>query len=61
MNATPGMPTGLFGIVNHMVRKEGLLSFYKGFQANFMRLGSWNVCCFVTLEAIKKYFDPTHG
>jgi solute carrier family 25 uncoupling protein 8/9 len=44
-----------------MVRNEGLLSFYKGFQANFMRLGSWNVAMFVTLERIKIYFDPEHG
>ena len=50
MNATPGMPTGFFGIINHMVMKEGILSFYKGFQANFMRLGSWNVAMFLTLE-----------
>jgi solute carrier family 25 uncoupling protein 8/9 len=60
MNAAPGMPTGLLGIVGHMLKNEGPLSFYKGFQANFLRLGSWNVVMFVTLERIKIYFDPGH-
>ena len=36
-----------------MVAKEGPLAFYKGFTANFMRLGSWNVVMFVALEQIK--------
>jgi solute carrier family 25 uncoupling protein 8/9 len=54
------MPTGLFGIVSHMMVKEGPLSFYKGFQANFMRLGSWNVVMFLTLERVKLFFDKDH-
>lgn len=49
MNATPGQPKGL-ALVSHMITVEGVASFYKGFQANFMRLGSWNVCMFLTLE-----------
>ena len=57
MNATPGQPSGFFGIVSDIVRNQGLATFYKGFTANFMRLGSWNVCMFVTLEQCKKYFD----
>ena len=57
MNATPGQPTGLVSIVGHMLAKEGPLAFYKGFQANFLRLGSWNVVMFLTLEKIKLYFD----
>lgn len=57
MNATPGQPSGLFSIIGHMIQKEGPLAFYKGFQANFLRLGSWNVAMFLTLERIKLYFD----
>lgn len=50
MNAAPGQPTGLGGIVVDIVKNQGLGTFYKGFSANFMRLGSWNVVMFVTLE-----------
>lgn len=41
-----------------MVANEGPLAFYKGFTANFMRLGSWNVVMFVALEQIKNWFVP---
>jgi len=33
--------------------EEGPLAFYKGFTANFIRLGSWNVVMFMSLEQIK--------
>lgn len=45
------------GIIGGMLAKEGPLAFYKGFTANFMRLGSWNVVMFVSLERIKAWFD----
>ncbi|CAG2168757.1 unnamed protein product [Oppiella nova] len=35
-------------------RQAGFLGFYKGFTASFMRMGSWNVCMFVTFEQLKK-------
>lgn len=41
-----------------MISKEGPLAFYKGFSSNFMRIGSWNVIMFVSLEQIKASF-PT--
>lgn len=56
MNKTPGQPTSFIGIVPHVLMKEGPLAFYKGFQANFLRLGSWNVAMFVALEQIKAQF-----
>jgi hypothetical protein len=56
MNATPGQPTGL-GLVAHMIKNEGIASFYNGFQANFMRIGFWNIGMFLTLEKIKKQFE----
>lgn len=39
-------------------REEGLGAFYKGFLPNFARLGSWNVIMFLTLEQVKKLFQP---
>lgn len=61
MNAAVGQPTGLFAIVSDIVMNQGLGTFYKGFTANFMRLGSWNVVMFVMLEQIKGWFDRTYG
>ena len=43
-------------MIGNMIAKEGPLSFYKGFTANFMRLGGWNVVMFVSLEQIKGLF-----
>lgn len=61
MNKTPGQPSSLVGIVGDIVRNQGMMTFYKGFTANFMRLGSWNTVMFVTLEQVKNYFDRTYG
>jgi len=33
---------------------DGPLAFYKGFTANFARVGSWSVVMFLTLEQVKK-------
>ncbi|XP_077238817.1 mitochondrial uncoupling protein 2-like [Tasmannia lanceolata] len=38
------------------LRNEGPLAFYKGFIPNFVRLGTWNVIMFLTLEQVKKFF-----
>ena len=48
MNLSGGESAG--ALVSNMVKNEGMASFYKGFSANFMRLGSWNCVMFVTLE-----------
>lgn len=57
MNRSPDQPGSVGGIVMDMMRKEGPLAFYKGFTANFMRLGCWNCIMFVTLEQIKAMFE----
>jgi Mitochondrial carrier protein len=31
---------------------QGIFAFYKGFVPNFVRLGSWNVIMFLTLEQV---------
>ena len=56
MNRPAGSSQSVFGLVGSMIAKEGPLAFYKGFTANFMRLGSWNVVMFVSLEKIKGLF-----
>jgi len=56
MNRKPGDGQSIAGLVGSMVAKEGPLAFYKGFTANFMRLGAWNVVMFVSLEKIKGLF-----
>lgn len=50
MNKTPGQPTSLFSIISWTIANEGPGAFYKGFQANYMRLACWNAAMFVTLE-----------
>jgi len=61
MNKTPGQSTSFVGIIPEILFKEGPLAFYKGFQANFLRLGSWNVAMFVALEQIKIAVEGSAG
>ena len=58
MNRPIGSTETIPGMLASMIAKEGPLAFYKGFSANLMRLGSWNVVMFVSLEQIKGLF-PT--
>ena len=51
MNRAPG--SSAFSMIGNMFAHEGILSFYKGFTANFMRIGSWNIVMFLSLEQIK--------
>lgn len=37
-------------------KNDGLAAFYKGFIANFCRVGSWNVIMFLTLEQVRRFF-----
>jgi hypothetical protein len=50
MSRKPGDGQSVFGLISSMLSKEGPLAFYKGFTSQLMRLGSWNVVMFVTLE-----------
>lgn len=50
--------TGVGDCVMKTLRNEGPLAFYSGFSANFMRIGSWNIAMFVTLEQIKAVMFP---
>lgn len=57
MNRPAGSGDSFAALVGSMIAKEGPMAFYKGFTANFMRLGSWNVVMFVSLEKIKNSFN----
>lgn len=50
--------TGVVDCVTKTLKNEGPLAFYNGFTANFMRIGTWNIVMFVTLEQIKKAIFP---
>jgi len=50
--------TGFIDCVTKNFKAEGPLAFYNGFSANFMRIGTWNIACFIVLEQIKMYMWP---
>lgn len=49
---------GVADCVMKTIRNDGPMAFYAGFTANFMRIGTWNIVMFVTLEQIKKAIFP---
>ena len=49
---------GFADCVIKTMKHEGPFAFYNGFTANFMRIGTWNICMFVTLEKVKKLMFP---
>lgn len=53
MGDKTGMYTGTIDCFVKTMRNDGPLAFYKGFNANFARLGSWNVAMFLTLEQVR--------
>ncbi|XP_013775640.1 mitochondrial uncoupling protein 2-like [Limulus polyphemus] len=54
MNSWQGQYSGALDCAVKMLREGGFLSFYKGFFPSFIRLGSWNICMFVTFEQLKR-------
>lgn len=56
MNAPAGMYSGAMECAVRMFHEGGFLAFYKGFTPSFVRLGSWNICMFVTYEQLKRLF-----
>lgn len=54
MNSSAGQYQGMIDCARKLVAESGVKAFYKGFTPSFMRLGSWNVCMFVTYEQFKK-------
>lgn len=56
MNSPPGQYGGAMDCAVKMAREGGIFTFYKGFMPSFVRLGSWNICMFVTFEQLKRLF-----
>jgi solute carrier family 25 (mitochondrial uncoupling protein), member 8/9 len=53
-----GQYKGAIDCIVKTFRNDGILAFYKGFTANFLRNASWNITMFITLEQIKKKVFP---
>ncbi|XXQ39280.1 Mitochondrial carrier protein [Plasmodiophora brassicae] len=58
MNSTTGadgvkLYDGALDCALKIARNEGVLAFYKGFVANYARIGSWNLVMFLTMEQIR--------
>ncbi|RWS07644.1 mitochondrial uncoupling protein 2-like protein, partial [Dinothrombium tinctorium] len=54
MNSAVNTYTGVMQCAKCLFVEGGFLGFYKGFTPSFMRLGTWNICMFVTYEQLKK-------
>lgn len=56
MNSKHGQYSGAVDCAVKMFKEGGMKAFYKGFMPSFIRLGSWNICMFVTFEQLKRLF-----
>jgi len=54
MSSPKGRYKGALSCAMETARKEGFFAFYKGFNASFSRLVSWNICLWLTYEQFKK-------
>ena len=54
MNSPNGRYKGALSCAIETGRNEGFFAFYKGFNASFSRLVSWNICLWLTYEQFKK-------
>ncbi|RWS25208.1 mitochondrial uncoupling protein 2-like protein [Leptotrombidium deliense] len=54
MNSAGNQYSGVLHCAKCLFMEGGFLGFYKGFTPSFMRLGTWNICMFVTFEQLKK-------
>ena len=53
MGDKTGRYKGMVDCAVQTLRESGLSGFYKGFVPNFLRIASWNVVMFMTLEQLK--------
>ena len=56
MNAPEGMYKSPIDCAVQTMKNEGVAAFYKGYIPNCIRLASWNMVMFLTLEQLKKKF-----
>lgn len=52
--SNPDAYTGVLNCISRVVKEEGLSALYKGFVPNFMRVGTWSVVCFISMEKVKR-------
>jgi len=53
MNSPSGKYRGAFHVARETARNEGLMAFYKGFNASCIRLVSWNIVLWLSYEQLK--------
>lgn len=51
--SSPDSYTGVVNCFTRTVAEEGVMAFYKGFVPNFIRVGTWSVVAFISIEKIK--------
>jgi len=61
MNSPDGRYKGALSCALETGRNEGLLAFYKGFNASFTRLVAWNICLWITYEQFKKAVSEVYN
>jgi len=61
MNSPNGRYKGALSCALETGRNEGLLAFYKGFNASFTRLVAWNICLWITYEQFKKAVSEVYN
>lgn len=53
MNSPEGTYRGAIHCATETAKREGMMAFYRGFNASFTRLVSWNICLWLTYEQFK--------
>jgi solute carrier family 25 uncoupling protein 8/9 len=53
MNSPRGIYRGAIHCAQETAKKEGLMAFYKGFNASCLRLVSWNIVLWLSYEQLK--------
>jgi len=53
MNSPRGKYRGALHVARETARNEGLMAFYKGFNASCIRLVSWNIVLWLSYEQLK--------
>ena len=61
MNSPKGRYKGALSCAIETAKNEGFFAFYKGFNASFSRLVSWNICLWLTYEQFKKVIQQQYN
>jgi solute carrier family 25 uncoupling protein 8/9 len=61
MNSQKGEFKSALDCAVKLLKKDGPLGFYKGVFPNFVRIASWNIVAWSTLERLKSWYNETHS